>query len=805
MSATWDRLYLVFPAILFCAVRSSEAILVTPSSAVQIHVPGFRDGHARAIFGANKLVQAINKVHLHHMMDAVATITIEESTSVNLTSDGVVIQLDHVTEDIARYNGVVHHEGYIIQKLSNRSHGYGLRIVSSGMSGLMYGSMRLAEMIEHQCSMFKTIPFVARLNEMAFPIVVRRPNIFRRGLKMNVPLDARTPSYGDAGDSAQHNIPTMWNMTFWEKYLDSMASHHYNFLSLWSLDPWSSIIRFQAPFEGMHVDDVMRSDIDWIDFNKHNTDTAMVTQEVLDHLVTIQHLSIDEKINFWRSVMSYANDRGISVMIVTWNIFVFPILNNETSPSGVNISQVNPVTKAWVRQAVNRTFCTYPLLAGIGTDPGERMNKGAAGSTKEEWIWETYGLGIQDALQAQPQRNLTKPVLLIRQNSANLSRIIELFDPILQLGVDFVVGAKYAHNAHMFGSTHPSFARDSVLPILPPNVKALWCLRNDDMFNFRWGNPAYVSEYYANMPADTYTDGIHIGADGYVFAETWADKTVQKQLEIEKHWYNFKAWGLLAYDSTMNNETYWLNVLVTRFPELQHSNMGAQAAASLLQTGWTNASRVVPVVNRMVVGSWINDFQWNPEGCFSRSGYTGIAQWAKAEPVPENNLTSFADYVTAMVHGRPIPPYMYNPVDMILDLRQAADISNRSARALEASLADADIGSELRATLHDIKTFAALGLYYAAKTEGTIEWQQGIQSKNSTTCEKGVQSLQAAISLWKQYAMLASEAYVSPQLLGRVGLMDWIGFTNGTMDDVATAKQSCAVVQMLETSAKDIN
>ena len=42
------------------------------------------------------------------------------------------------------------------------------------------------------------------------------PYIKRRGLKFNIPLDIRTPSYQDAGDAAQNNIAEMWNFEFWQ-------------------------------------------------------------------------------------------------------------------------------------------------------------------------------------------------------------------------------------------------------------------------------------------------------------------------------------------------------------------------------------------------------------------------------------------------------------------------------------------------------------------------------------------------------------------------------------------------------------
>ena len=40
---------------------------------------------------------------------------------------------------------------------------------------------------------------------------------------MNIPLDARTPSYDDTGDAAQENIDEIWSWEFWQEYLDKLA------------------------------------------------------------------------------------------------------------------------------------------------------------------------------------------------------------------------------------------------------------------------------------------------------------------------------------------------------------------------------------------------------------------------------------------------------------------------------------------------------------------------------------------------------------------------------------------------------
>ena len=43
------------------------------------------------------------------------------------------------------------------------------------------------------------------------------PHIAQRGIKFNIPLDLRTPSYTDCSDAAQANIPEMWEREFWTR------------------------------------------------------------------------------------------------------------------------------------------------------------------------------------------------------------------------------------------------------------------------------------------------------------------------------------------------------------------------------------------------------------------------------------------------------------------------------------------------------------------------------------------------------------------------------------------------------------
>ena len=82
--------------------------------------------------------------------------------------------------------------------------------------GAMYGGLELAEGIR-----LKGLKGIHEADQ--------EPYIAKRGVKFNIPLDARTPSYGDAGHAAQLNIATMWEMDYWQVFIDDLARYRYKF------------------------------------------------------------------------------------------------------------------------------------------------------------------------------------------------------------------------------------------------------------------------------------------------------------------------------------------------------------------------------------------------------------------------------------------------------------------------------------------------------------------------------------------------------------------------------------------------
>ena len=103
-------------------------------------------------------------------------------------------------------------------------------IKGGDQAGAMYGGLELAEQIR--------IFGLDGVKPME-----RNPYMKMRGIKFNIPLDVRTPSYTDPCDAAQQNIIEMWSFDFWKSCIDELALNRYNYISLWSLHPFPSMVK----------------------------------------------------------------------------------------------------------------------------------------------------------------------------------------------------------------------------------------------------------------------------------------------------------------------------------------------------------------------------------------------------------------------------------------------------------------------------------------------------------------------------------------------------------------------------------
>jgi hypothetical protein len=617
---------------------------------------------------------------------------------------------------------------------------------ASDAAGLLYGGLEAAEQI--------------RLGGGPAGLRAARgePAIARRGIKFNIPLDARTPSYSDASDSAQQNIPEMWSPEFWRELLDDLARHRYNVLTLWSLHPFPSMVKVPE-YPEVALDDVKRTRVPFDDtYDLSGRD--MVRPATLKDLETVKSIPLSGKIAFWRDVMRHARDRCIEVHVITWNLFTF----GAEGKHGITCDQTNPITLDYFRKSVREMVRTYPDLAGIGVTAGENMKELKGEHGKEPWLWKAYGEGVRDALALEPGRQVR---FIHRYHQTALAPVLDAWKNYP--GV-FDLSFKWAQ-AHMYASTAPSFAKRSLAELSAD--RRMWLtVRDDDYYLFRWGDPAFAREFIRAMPGPDKLAGYYIGPDGYTWGREFVgtEPDSPRQTVIRKKWYSFMLWGRLGYDPSLPDALFE-RTFERRFP----------GAGKAMHEALARASRILPLVTRL---HWENfDFQWYPEACTSHRTYKGfhtVRHFAEGRSMPGEGLMSIKDWAERAAGGKATEGPTPQQVAEAIRGHAAA------ARGLAAGI-DPKGDKELRLTMGDVEAMAHLGDYYAEKILAAADLALFQRTGEAERQASAVRRLEAAVGHWERYAAAVSRQYV-PQLLTRLGRVDVRALTEAVKADVSIAR-----------------
>jgi len=616
-------------------------------------------------------------------------------------------------------------QSYRIERTGDR-----IRVVGGDAVGAMYGGLDVAEAIR-----------LGALEELK--LGAHKPFIAQRGIKFNIPLDLRTPSYSDNSDAFQANIPEVWSREFWREFFNEMARHRFNVLTLWNLHPFPSIVKVpEYPDVALH--DVLRAKPGTFNEKFSHTGTDMFRPEMLDGAEVVKRLSPDEKIAFWREVMQMAKDRGVDVYWFTWNTFLFGAEGKH------GLSRATPDAKVlrYFRASVRETVRTYPLLAGIGITAGENMGVQLGGLSKEQWLWQTYGEGIIDGLKNTPERQFR---LIHRLHQTELNEILREWK---NYPGPFDLSYKYAV-AHMYASTRPNFI-DPLLRILPKTHRTWLTVRNDDIYSFRWGDPQFVRDFVRQMPGPTQCAGFYMGPDGYCWGREAMDLEPHcpRQLVMQKQWFSFMLWGRLSYDPSLPDALFE-RTIAQHFPE---------APAGPLLAAWSAASRIFPEITRFFWGDI--DLKWLPEACLSHprhKGFYTVRHFIEGETMPGSGNLNILQWRHRLLGGQ--------PMNGRTPLEVAANLRRHAAAASSFSLPGVS-SKELRLTLGDIAAFAHIGRYYAAKIEGACELALFDATGQSARQRAAVQHLEEALRHWQAYAAVYAKQYRQPLLYNRVGWVD---------------------------------
>jgi len=622
-----------------------------------------------------------------------------------------------------------------------------VRVIGSDARGAMYGGLELAERIR-----------------LGLPVesMHRAPFIEKRGIKFNIPFDARTPSYDDTGDAAQLNTKTVWDLEFWKAYLDDLARYRYNVLSLWSTHPYPSIIQLDD-YPDVALDDVYRVS-DGVFQPSYKNRLQNVDLDAPGTMTLVKEISIKDKIKHWQAVFQHAEDRGIEIYLFHWNVMTF----GATGKYGITPDQTNPIAIDYMRKCIREALLTYPQIAGIGVTAGENADNNMEGEFSiENYLFNTYGRGVMDVVAEQPEREVR---FIFRRHMSGLGPITEAFQ---EYPGAFNTSFKY-NIGHMYTMRKPMlFDNDFRAEVEEFQVPCFINLRNDDLFIMRWGNPDYVREYLKLLPHDV-SPGFYMGSDGYVWGREFIGKKpdLAGKLEIDKHWYRFRQWGLLAYDPGLGKD-YWVAALEQRFPGVN---------GPLLYDAWAAASEVVPQLNSAIFCP--NDAHFAPEGCIAREGFLSVDDYYFSFwPAAGSGIHSVEEWGEAVVHGKKLKG--------ISPLQVSEQLDEYAATALAAlpSLQSQATGNvELEETLKDIEATAYLGRYYADKMRGAAKLAAfRVNTMQPQFALDAVGHFEDALEEWKVYTANLTPRYKS-QLMQRTHYMDWELILEGVEKELADAK-----------------
>jgi hypothetical protein len=446
-------------------------------------------------------------------------------------------------------------------------------VIGGDVNGAMYGGLQLAENIS-----FYGVE--GTYNDRV------SPDFKERGVKLNLPMDRRIPTYSGyiKNTSSQHAIKNVWDIKFWEIWLDNQARNRYNVLSVWVHHPFPALVK---------VPEYEKACLPSIEGFFGYADS------------TLTH---EKRVAFWKQVMTYAHNRGFSFYFFCWNVCAE--YAEDMYPGVITEKEDNPTTLDYLSKSMKALLETYPELDGFGISAGDNMK--LPKDSRGPWTWKAYGQATYDHALANPNRKFT---IIHRGLGAGILKLYDDWGALTKLpNMKFDYEVKYA-NAHMFSTVTPKWYEKDLADAAKSVQKTWLTLRNDDYFYLDIGDPEFVRAYLKNIPYRQTVNSFNIGADIYHPTRTYwyKDATMNGQLEIERNWYIQQLWGRISYDKNITDNVF-KKYMAKRFPEV---------SSDLLFNAWALASKQLPKVQELTQGSWGLDAHWYAEASlYPNSGAT---------------------------------------------------------------------------------------------------------------------------------------------------------------------------------------
>jgi hypothetical protein len=587
-------------------------------------------------------------------------------------------------------------------------------VLGGDANGAMYGGLQIAENI--------------RFNGLGSTYNSQQsPTILKRGIKLNLPWDKASATYGRHdkgtfdGTSSQLAIADVWDMTFWQAWFDEMARNRYNVVSLWSCNPFSSLVKVPG-YEDCSIENITLFD------------------------GTVKPMTTDQKIKFWQEVMAYADSRGFEFLIFNWNVFTYGATGKHGISDGKQGS-TDPETIDYMYKAMTKLLETYPDLDGFGMSVGEN------GGT-EEFAWNAYGKAMHDYAKTHPNRSLK---FIHRLHYGDFDQMLKIFAPLRTVpNVSFDISVKHSQ-AHLYSTATPDWFSEEYAKIKESNLKTWLTVRNDSFYYNTWGDPDFARAYIKGMLdlGDIYK-GFYMGSDGFNPTRTFfcKNKALNGQLEVVRQQYMMMIWGRLAYDPKLPDETF------VQFLQQKHPGV----SGGDLFKAWKQASRGLQLTNEVMIRKFQLDYLWWPEGCQrderaakkrSSTNFVTVEEFADSRAAPGSSLASIADTAAGKLNGK----------TSVLTVADEIDAGAKSSLAIVKSM-NGSVDTETGMAIGNIKSMSYLSLHYACKIRAATFLKANDR-------EKAKVALGIAYGWWMKYSTVMDEMYLGMEMQRTDNLPDW--------------------------------
>ena len=613
-------------------------------------------------------------------------------------------------------------------------------------AGAMYGALDLAEQLRQGMALAEVEPKAA---EPRFPF---------RAVKFNLPW----MSYR-RHESLQLHAATCRDLEFWQEFLDMMAENRFNTLTLWSLHPFTWMIR-----------------------PKNFPEACGFSDEELAEWQA-----------FWHALFRMAKDRGIDTYVVNWNIFVSPEFaeHHGVSPHSAEKhywgdGDTSELVERYTRECVAQVIDEYPDLTGLGITLGEGMG-GMTPQERRDWIDRAFIAGMQQA--RRPARLIYRAPLSADTGSGGSTSVaterltreaIERLDLPEPIWVEFKFNWSHAHSSPRLSIVHGGSLADTYWNPPPTNYKMTWMMRNEDFFLLRWGEPDFIRRHIERNGQD-HVGGYFVGSECYIPAKDYLqrpDPRIDWRYAFQRQWLYYMVWGRLLYDPETPDE-----VFARAFDDRYGEGTG-----EVLFPALSAVSRMPLRLASLHRATW--DFTLYSEGFLAPAGSGG--PWRDDspfisidelihQPTLDPDYLSIADYVQAMQQGVELAPQCITPPVLADALQHDAEGALERLDGFQRPPGPVDF------EVTDIRAWAYLSLYFAEKLRGGVALATFRHTGDESRQAAAVEHLQQAAAHWDALVEVTEPVYPEVPLIHTGATpFSWARYRDRVERDVEIAEES---------------